>query len=395
MKLLHTKRLIATMVFGFGSISGATDSSWKTIATNTTIYGKTGVAFNSIAFHRGDTANRSLAWGFGELGATSGKHLGLQGGIYTLVPVELWESQPGNYETVFRDDYALRDLYLDFTIPGTKTTLSTGRKKFVKTPAVDGDSHQGFQIQIKDIKQVGITASIVDRWINNSVTFLDADGIDGWKDVGETTTYADDYFYSAQAELYLVPGRLSVTPFFNWLDNVMGAAGSRWDFTQPINEEWAFGFDGYYNVFINDHPKSIHPEYSNVDMTRIHMALKHQRGFVGLGYYAYGKGTLPTKLGIFDRDDPLDQDDLIGTPQNDTDMYYADCVYDTDRLRIKTKYGIGENRPLAIHFQEFNFWVFYDITEHIEAGLYFIYTDYSTRAEYDYHRTGTSLLYKF
>ena len=76
-------------------------------------------------------------------------------------------------------------------------------------------------------------------------------------------------------------------------------------------------------------------------------------------------------------------------------MFYVDCIYNADRLRLKTKYGIGENRPLKTDFQEFNFWIFYDITEHIEGGLYYVYTDYSTDVEDDFHRTGTSLIYHF
>lgn len=356
--------------------------------------GKAGTAFNYIEYND-DTKDSGLAWAYAEAGVKSGEWKGLVFGTYWMFPGTYWETPDDYGDRIFDNDYVIRDLYMDWTPEGTKTTLTVGRKKFVKTPVMDGDAHEGVQIVSKDLERVEFSASIIRRWINNCTMFLDSDGVSDREDADDAVEGAGDLFYTAMAKVNVWEDRLVISPFFNWQDDVMGAAGSGWDYTHPLNDGWSLGLDGNVNCFINGYDEDDYPDYGDVWMSRIHAALKHEAGFVGAGYYVFSNDDLNTTAGMFDRNPPLEELDLVPGNENDAEMVYFDAEYRAGKMKCAVKYGIGTSHSADTDFQELNLFLFYDLTGSLELGSYFVHTDYSTGVKSDYNRAGFSVVYSF
>lgn len=357
--------------------------------------GTFGSAASLLDYREGDDPNRGLAWGLINLKYRTPELYGFSLGTWLVGVQEIWQEHRGDYDGVFAHELDLRNLNLSFKVPSTSLDLTLGRVRFLRNPSMDGDSHEGIGASCLLLDGLEAYAALVHRWINNDNTDLNAKGITGWVDVEDVNDRAADVFLSLMLS-WSPWEEVSVSPYFDYQENVMAVVGCELLGAVPLDGEWSLGFDGIYAYHGNLVPDSIAPGYENVDELLLHGCLAWRSFSLGAGWYWISDDRGDIMAGLFDTFDPLEKDDYYPYDDlNDASEVYLDFQADFDPVRLELYWAWGKNRAYDVRTQEFNLWAYWDIVESLELAGFLVWTDYDAGDIPDYNQFGSSLVFKF
>ncbi|MEA1927993.1 MAG: hypothetical protein U9N73_07280, partial [Candidatus Auribacterota bacterium] len=261
---------------------------------------------------------------------------------------------------------------------------------------MDGDSHLGIGLTFTPVENANIYFSVINKWINDDRTAFNAKGISGWDDVNKANDDAGDVFFALMGDLKPID-KLNILPYFEYLESVMAVGGCEVIYEIPISEEFTGDINGIYAYHANQVPRSLEPDYEDVQSGLIHLGI--DRGFISFGGGLYWISDDRGKItaGIFDTFDPLEEDDYY--PYNDLNhvvLYYVDASLDLEPVRVEAAFGAGKDRAQDVDTQEFDLWIYWDILPSLELGGYLTWNDFSgDGADPDYIQSGSSLTFKF
>jgi hypothetical protein len=354
-----------------------------------------GLAVNYKSLRNTSEAKPGLAWALADLGYTSPELLGLSAGIHAVIVNELWENHPNNYSETFADELDIRDLYLQLALPNTQTVLAAGRKKIAKTPVMRGDSHQGVELIIRDIPFTTLSLGALNRWIKHSTTFLDALGITGWRDVDDVNEDASDIFYTAMGTISIPKGP-SLTPFINHQQHVMTVYGSSASVPLLTTDAFSWSVDAIGAYYVNEVPEALQPNYEDVQEYLLHTSISKANNYIGFGWWAVSDNVGATGQGMFSSFDPMEEDDLMPyDDQNNASEFYIDGHAERAPFSIDFVIAYGKNKNLDSYSREIDCFIYYDITPHMQLGVYVAWADYETDIIPSYTQTGSSLTLNF
>ena len=356
---------------------------------------KIGTAGNYLDHHQQVLQDTEAMWGLVELSYTTPSWHGLTAGGGLVGALKLAEKYSGDYRSIFADDLDLKELFLSYDLLGTPNSLLVGRKQFTMNPSFKGDSHQGVQFAAAGLKPATLVAGVVDRWIHHSTTSFNGNGITGWEDIDDVQAEAGKQFYTA-ALLLGWGEELTFQPYVNHQDEVMTVYGVQLKYNQPLLQEWRLAFEGIVALYGNNVPKSIAPHYEDVTSARLHASIGHDDDRFGIGWFHVSDDRGDINAGIFSAFDPLQEDDLF--PYNDNNnchLLYVDSHLSSGPFSTDIAFGYGRNGAIESYSREFDFWLYYDITPHLQLGGYFIWVKSDAERVLSYNQVGASLTYFF
>jgi len=358
--------------------------------------GDIGAAFNAHNYHSQGPKNKGLAWGLLDLEYLTPNLYGFRAGTWLVGVQKLWQQIDGYYDRIFTQDFDFRELYLEYTAPGDIVSAAGGRKKFKKNPSMDGDSHLGAGVTFTPVENAKIYFSAINKWINNDRTTFNAKGITGWVGVNEANDDAGDIFLSLMGDMKPIDS-LNILPYFEYLQNVMAVGGCEVLCEIPISEDFMGFFDGIYAYHTNQVPRSVEPDYEDVQSARLHLGIIRDMLSLGGGIYWLSNDQGNIMSGIFDTFDPMEKDDYYPYDDlNHATLYFVTAVLDYEPVLIEAAFGMGKNRAHDVDTREFDLWIFWDILPSLELGGYMCWNDFSgDNADPDYIQSGSSLLFKF
>jgi len=358
--------------------------------------GDIGAAFNMRDFHSRGPKDQGLAWGLLDLEYRTPDLYGFRAGAWLVGAQKLWQQEDGYYDRIFTQDFDFRELYLEYTTPSDFISITGGRKQFEKNASMDGDSHLGIEFIFTPVQNAQIYFSAIHKWINNDRTDFNAKGISGWVDVSKPNDDSGEIFFSLLGDLDPAE-RLNILPYFNYLHNLMAVGGCEASYEIPISDEFVGIIDGIYAYHANLVPRSIQPDYEDVQSALIHMGVVQDIISFGGGVYWLSDDHGNIMAGIFDSFDPLEKDTYYPFyDQNDAILYYIDATLSFNPVTVETAFGMGKDRANNVDTAEFDIWVYWDILPSLELGGYLCWNDFSgTGALPDFIQSGSSLTLKF
>lgn len=397
MKKTWSRILVFSIFIGLvtNAKSQQTDSPVYDFLCKGDVDAKVGVAANYKSLRNTDEPKPGLSWALAELGYSSPELLGFSAGIHAVLVNELWQNNAGDYSSTFTDDLDIRDLYLQFTIPDTQSTIAAGRRKISKTPVMRGDSHQGVELIIHDIPYTTVSLGVLNRWIKHSTTYFDALGITGWRDVDDVNEDAEEIFYSAMATIH-IPNGPSFAPFINHQQNVMTVMGASASAPLLTTDAFTWSVNATGAYYANDYPETLEPEYEDVQEYLLHTSISKGNNHIGFGWWGISDNVGGTGRGMFTSFDPMEEDDLMPyDDQNNASEFYIDGHVEQAPFSIDLVLAYGKNKDLDSYSHEIDFFIFYDITPHMQLGCYVAWADYDTDLLPSYTQMGSSLTLNF
>jgi len=358
--------------------------------------GDIGAAFNLRDYHSGGPKDQGLAWGLLDLQYRTPELYGFKAGTWLVGVQKLWQEEDGYYDKIFTQDFDFRELYLEYAIPPDIGSITGGRKQFKRNPSMDGDSHLGIELIFTPVQNATIYFSAINKWINNDRATFTAKGISGWVDVSKPNDDAGDIFFSLMGDLAPIE-RLNVLPYFEYLHNLMAVGGCEVIYEIPISEEFIGVIDGIYAYHANQVPRSIQPDYEDVQSALFHLGVIQDIISFGGGIYWLSNDRGNIWAGIFDTFDPLEKDTYYPfSDQNHAILYYLDAMLSFETVAVEAAFGMGKNRAHDVETREFDIWVYWDILPSLELGGYLTWNNFSgTDAWPDYIQSGSSLVFHF
>lgn len=356
---------------------------------------KVGFAVNYKSLRDSDDPKPGLAWSLAELGYTSPELLGFSAGIHAVMVDEMWQNHPGNYGDTFADDLDIRDIYLQFSLPNTQSAILAGRKKMTKTPVMRGDSHQGAEMIIRDIPFTTLSLGVLNRWIKHSTTFFDALGITGWRDVDDVNEHASDIFYTAMGTIS-IPSGPSLAPFINHQQDVMTVYGCSAFVPLLTTDAFSWSVDAIGAYYANEFSEALQPDYEDVQEYLLHTSISKGNNYIGFGWWAVSDNVGGTGQGMFSSFDPMEEDDLMPyDDQNNASEFYIDGHAERAPFSVDFVIAYGKNKNLDSYSREIDCFIYYDITPHMQLGVYVAWADYETAIIPSYTQMGSSLTLNF
>ena len=378
-----------------GEMVPVTDDLYYFIAHGE-LSGDIGAAFNIRDYHSRGPKDLGLAWGLLDLKYRTPELYGFKAGTWLVGAQKLWQQEDGYYDKIFTQDFDFRELYLEYTTPGEIGSIAGGRKKYKKNPSMDGDSHLGVGLAINPVQNATIYFSAINKWINNDRTDFNAKGISGWIDVNEVNDDAGDIFFALMGDLKPI-NNLNIFPYFEYLENVMAVGGGAVIYEIPIAERFIGIINGIYAYHANQVPRSIQPDYEDVQSARIHLGIIRDIISLGGGIYWVSDDRGNIMSGIFDTFDPMEKDTYY--PYDDLNhaiLYYITASLVCEPVTVETAFGMGKNKAHDVDTREFDLWIYWDIVPSLEWGGYLTWNDFSgANADPDFIQSGSSLLLKF
>jgi hypothetical protein len=384
-----------TVIPARGEAGPVTDDLYYFIA-NGELSGNIGAAFNLRDYHSRGPKDQGLAWGLMDLKYRTPELYGFKAGTWLVGAQKLWQQEQGYYDKIFTQDFDFREIYLEYTTPGEIGTIAGGRKKYKKNPSMDGDSHLGVGLSLTPIENATIYFSAINKWINNDRTDFNAKGISGWIDVSEVNDDAGDIFFALMGDLEPV-NNLNILPYFEYLQDVMAVGGCEVIYEFPIAEKFIGVINGIYAYHANQVPRSIKPEYEDVQSALFHLGVASDFFSLGGGIYWLSDDQGNIMAGIFDTFDPLEKDTYYPFyDQNHAALYYIDATICFEPITVEAAFGMGKNWAHDVVTREFDLWIYWDILPSLELGGYLTWNDFSgDEALPDFIQSGSSLLLKF
>jgi|GEM_PF-4882324 len=351
--------------------SSALDSLSTAFGTGE-VFGQIGVNFR-VNDANDNSNDGNLGYGYLELGYLTNEFNGAKLGASFIGVGEMWARK--SYENSFsdsgefRDKAMLRDFYLDYTIPGTKSLVLIGRKQFAGTPVTDGDVHQGIQLTVGDIENVTLYASVMNRWADNASTAYDLDGIDAtWLDGDDIVSGASDTVISFMAEIEIVPEKFEVSPFLVHQSDVVTTYGGSADLDMPIQGGLVAGLEGVFAVYAEDTAASGDEDAYSYNL---HGSLSYESWSFGVGYYVMSDDA---RVGLTavgnDTFDPMEEG-VYGGAQDDNTLY-IDAEYVWGPVTVAAVYGDTDVDRSSEGAKEVDLYMVYAISETISTELMFV-----------------------
>ena len=139
--------------------------------------------------------------------------------------------------------------------------------------------------------------------------------------------------------------RLNIHPYFEYLQNVMAVGGCEVLYEIPIADEVTGEINGIYVYHANQVPRSLEPDYEDVQSTIIHLGITGDIISFGGGLYWVSNNRGDIATGIFYTVDPLQRDDYYPYDDlNHATLYYVDANLDCEPVTVEAAFGIGKNR---------------------------------------------------
>ncbi len=289
------------------------------------------------SYHRGDIGVSYLDFAFNSLSFNNFKF-----GFQFIAVGELWAND--EWEDAFESDETfqrnslLKEVYLEYSIPGIKTEINAGRKKFKKNPSMDGDSHQGIELKTKIIPYTKLYCSVINRWVNNATTDYDMDGIQRkWRRGDDVYKGASDLIYSviADIEFDIFGGMIGFSPFWNYQNKVIVNYGLDFEFEKSLFDGFVLGMDG---IFVLYDEETTSPKDEDARSFLVHTRLNYRNFEVGFGSYNMSYDVRVRRKAIGnDEFDPMEEGVYGGDPGDNT--LWIDASYDSDPWEVKLVFG--------------------------------------------------------
>ncbi|MFC1496889.1 major outer membrane protein [Verrucomicrobiota bacterium] len=243
-----------------------------------------------------------LGWLYAEFGFETAPLSGVKVGASCLSVAETWGSDI--YDNEFGEDsdtfkghwftdgdvkhlIELKNLYLNYSIPNTKSELLIGRKKFKKVALMDGDVQEGVQLKVGDIPQTKLYVGMITGWEDDISQSWDLDGVEDFtRDADDTvdsaTNSAGDAIYTCIADVDVVEKRLKVTPFVVHHPDFLTTYGALAKASMPVNDDVTLGIDGGWAEFSEQTDVTTDED---AQTWKIHASAKVDKCYVGVGYF--------------------------------------------------------------------------------------------------------------
>lgn len=276
---------------------------------------------------------------FFEAGYSSGSWMGLSLNLKALGLTELHEHEEDDFEDSHDHEGYLKEAYLKYKMGNT--SLKLGRHKINKIPVMDGDSHRGLTLEVKEFENLDIYVSAFNRWYNN-IDWKDGDGINGFQNVDEVADDAGSTVLTAMAKMKLGEG-IEFLPYMAWQSDVAAVYGVRFDFKTKIDEDTEVGIDFDYYTIQEDLDSS-NGDWDDTQAWKVYADVEMGGLFAGLGYFAMdevdsGKQDHIDTDGWLDDLSGLEEHDMKG---NDATIWWVDFGYSWDRYTLAFQYGDKE-----------------------------------------------------
>lgn len=337
-----------------------------------TISGQIGMNFR-VNEAKDSSSDGNIGTAYLELGYLTNEIKGARLGAYFIGVGESWARK--SYEFAFsdsgefRDKAMLRDFYLDYALPGSKSQLLIGRKQFEGSPVTDGDIHQGIQFTVGDIQNFTVYASVINRWVNNASTAYDMDGIDAtWLDGDDVVAGASDPVFSLIAEIAVVPDIFAVAPFVVHQSDVVTTYGGTADFSMSIQEGLNAGLDAVFAAYDED---TVVSNDEDAYSYKLHGSLSSENWSIGVGYFVMSDDARVALTAIGnDTFDPMEEG-VYGAVQDDN-TFYVDAEYACGPLTVAAVYGNTDVDRTSEGAKEIDLYLTYAISKTIAAELMFV-----------------------
>ncbi len=261
---------------------------------------------------------------------------------------------------------------------------------------MDGDSHLGVGLTFTPLENAKFYFSVINKWIDNDRTAFNAWGVSGWVDVNEANEGAGDVFFALAGDIKPVKA-LKILPYFEYLENVMAVGGCEVITEIPITEGFTGVITGIYAYHANQVPRSVKPEYEDVQSALFHLGVNSDFISLGGGIYWLSDDQGNIMAGIFDTFDPMEKDTYYPFyDRNHATLYYLDATLSLEPVTVETAFGMGKNRAHNVETRELDLWIYWDIPPSLELGGYLTWNDFSGDEAFpDFIQSGSSLLLKF
>lgn len=348
--------------FGTGKVSGEIGVNFRIDDPDDSEQvddGDIGTAFAELDFESNQFYNFSLGLNFIAVGE--------------LWSNDAWEKNGFDDDGNFERKSMLRYVYLDYEIPGTKSTIMVGRNKFEKSEAMDGDAHQGVQLTSNDLPMTTLYLAVIDRWINNASTAYDMDGIeDDWRDGDDAFDGASSTTYSAIAEIEAIKDQLTLIPFYSHQEDVITNYGLTLEFEQPLNGDMSLGFEGTYAVFKEE---SKDPTDEDASSYIAHVTLSYQDFWAGVGYFVMSDDLRVDPKAVGNKAfDPMEEGVYGGDPDDHT--VFIDAGYSHGPFEVEIIFGDTKIDSSATGDEqgckELDIYFTYEITEAFGLELMYV-----------------------
>lgn len=359
--------------------------------------GSVGAAVN-YQNNRNALPNPGLAWGYLSANYLTPDWNGLTFGARALGVSQIWENNPGDYETDFTDDWIVRNLYLSYEFNDSSSSVMAGRNAYSGNPILDGDSQEGAGITIAESETITFWGAAFHRWVNNASVKYDADGISGWTGVSDANADAGEIFLTGRIDAQ-IGDQLLLSPFAGWQENVLAVYGIHGIHTLPLSNDRksaSWQSELILTYYDNQTPSSINADYGNLWVGRLHTGYESASWSAGAGFYWLGDNALDTTAGLFNAFDPLKEDDLYPlNDQNDAYLFYLNGSLTLGSFVLEPAIGLGRNDAVAADSLEINFLFTWDLPGNFEAAGYLVHVDFTKDVLPNYTVGGVSLAYDF
>jgi len=342
-----------------------------------TASGQVGVGAN---YRINDNASDpGLSWGYVQASYITPDWNGFTAGGGFLGVGEIWENHSGDFSSVFQEPFDVQQLFLEYQNEPKTIGAALGRKSMAVNPGQDGDYQQGVNFQASTPEGFSLTLTAINRWIKYSTYNYDTHGITGWEDVSDVYPEAGEVYFSATADIP-IGSQVSLSPYFNYQENVMAFYGATFDSSIPVNsiaEGSLWETSLILSIYDNQVSASIQPEYEDAWGGLFETGLDLGNYGLAIGTYWISDDTIDTGAGAFNIFDPLKEDDLYPfNDQNDFQLYYAKGRVVLGDLTLYPAIGIGRNYALESDSLELDLLFEYQLPGNFELEGYLVYVDF-------------------
>jgi len=246
------------MMFTPAAVAGESllgDTALDNLTDDFPVSGKFGVYHTTSAKGEDDAGRLTNAWL--ELNWASRPIKGFQAGLGLFGVTNLHENgviefKPDHDE--HRHTAGIRELYLKYAIPDTKSSLVFGRANMRDScRTLWGDTHEGVMFTSKDLEKVTINAAIIKAFVYDFN--YDETGVSERRRMTDFHDQAGECVYTLTVEARL--SRVKLKPFFGYFPGHESVRGLEADFGIDIAGQNRIGLKGVYGFFTEETPDSV------------------------------------------------------------------------------------------------------------------------------------------
>jgi hypothetical protein len=278
----------------------------------------------------------------------------------------------------------LHTLYLNYSIPGTRTAVLAGRGRFRGGATLNGDMHEGIEITVEDIPHTTVHACVLHRWID-TICPGEIDEDISLDDEDWTHEDAGGLAYSVSATLH--GDMWEISPFYMFHPEVVSTYGASGRIEWPVSETLTLGLDGTYALHEEETDGHISSSDEDWHQWLVHVSAAYQGFSGGIGRYASSDDELAAgATGLFT--DDLSPLEALGGAR-DTVTNYVHGAYDFGAIEIGAMYGsVSDGKPICCdEGKEMDAWARFRLTESLSLEVLYAHVtfdDGDVTDDYDY-----------